>query len=98
MSLVGLLPLLGETRSSKIVQRLEQLGWGRMFSDRPPTPYLGEPWGFDNGAFACWLRGTDFSSDLFLTRMERAMEIGRPYLAVCPDLVAEGLKSLEFSF
>src|SRR3990167_4577265 len=97
MSINGLLPLLGETRSKEIVERLQRLGWGRMFSDAHPTPYLGEPWGFDNGAFSAWLNQMPFPRDRFLWRLDHALNRGVPYLAAVPDMVTQGQASLEFS-
>src|SRR3972149_6145277 len=97
MSINGLLPLLGETRSKEIIERLQLLGWGRMFSDAHPTPYPGEPWGFDNGAFSAWLNQRPFPTDRFLWRLEHALDRGTPYLAAAPDMIAQGQASLEFS-
>ena len=68
-----------------------------MWTEKKPAPYPGEPWGFDNGAFPAWLHGRSFPSDDFLHRLTLAYEIGVPYLAVAPDLVAQGQRSLDFS-
>ena len=90
--------LVGETRSRKNIAALQELGWGRMFTVRPPTPYPYEPWGFDNGAFPAWLHGKNFPEYEFLKRLETAQDAPcDPYLAVVPDIVAGGLKSLQFS-
>ncbi|WP_051276524.1 hypothetical protein [Desulfovirgula thermocuniculi] len=89
--------LIGDTFDRRVVGVAASLGWGRMFLLKPPRPYPGEPWGFDNGAFRCYLRGEPFDRDGFLRRLERAYAAGRPYLAVAPDIVAGGLESLEFS-
>ena len=66
-------------------------------TERIPAPYEGEPWGFDNGAFVAWMRKLPFPEEQFLRRLDKAVEVGIPYIAVCPDLVAQGVKSLEFS-
>lgn len=60
-------------------------------------PYTGEPWAFDNGAYGDFLRGKQFDEDAFLRRLEKAYRLGCPYMAVAPDIVAGGLRSLEFS-
>ncbi len=60
-------------------------------------PYLGEPWGFDNGAFRDWRAGKAFDAESYQFRLAMAQRIGIPYMAVCPDIVAGGLQSLEFS-
>ena len=77
--------------------RLSALGWGRMWIARRPVPYENEPWGFDNGAFRYHLAGIPFDGVAFLRRLERAHAVGVPYLAVVPDIVAAGPRSLEFS-
>lgn len=92
-----MLVLVGETGDPRHLRVLRELGWGRMYVSRTPRPYPGEPWGFDNGAFRDWLAGREFDGDRFLRRVERAMKAGMPYLAVAPDLVAGGRRSLEFS-
>ncbi len=68
-----------------------------MFTYGTPRPWAGEKWGLDNGAFSYWRQGKSFDGDLFLRRVERAYRVGTPYLAVAPDIVAGGLRSLEFS-
>lgn len=97
MSATGLLPLLGDTRKSEWVAKLQELGWGRMVSEKHPAPYPDEPWGFDNGAFSAWLKQEPFPHDRFLYRLDIALDKPTPYLAVVPDLVARGIESLEFS-
>lgn len=77
--------------------RLQALGWGRMWITRRPAPYKGEPWGFDNGAFRYYLAGRPFDDAAFLQRLERAHAVGVPLLAVVPDIVAAGVRSLDFS-
>lgn len=73
-------------------------GWGRMFAGTRPTPYSFEPWGFDNGAYVAWKSGQPFPESKFLRRLEIAMKVPMdPIIAVCPDQVTEGIKSLEFS-
>jgi len=89
--------ITGDTRSKKIIKILQIYGMGRMFIDRIIKVYPQEPWGFDNGAFRDWLNGKDFDAEAFLRRLEIAYRIGTPYLAVVPDIVAGGDKSLEFS-
>ena len=90
--------LIGDTRSLKNVARLKELGWGRMFAGYKPTPYEGEPWGFDNGAFKNWTDGLPFDEPSFLYRLWQAVsQVGKPYFAVVPDIVAAGCSSLAFS-
>jgi len=89
--------LIGDTRSLKYVARLKELGWGRMFAGVKPTPWEGEPWGFDNGAYKNWTDGMPFDVQRFEYRLAQAQEIGTPYFAVVPDIVASGCSSLVFS-
>jgi hypothetical protein len=91
------LVLLGDTRSFKNVVRIKELGWGRMFAGYKPTPYEGEKWGFDNGAYKHWTDGMPFDEARFIYRLTVAAEVGCPYLAVVPDIVAGGCSSLAFS-
>ncbi len=89
--------LVGETRSRKNVAMIQDLGWGRMFVVCSPTPEPFEPWGFDNGAFVAFRQGKNFPEYDFLRRLEQAQDVEAPYLAVTPDIVAAGCKSLQFS-
>ena len=91
--------LLGDTRSKRNVAFLREHGWGRMFAtDRSIPLYPFEPWGFDNGAFDAFVHGKLFPENTFLRRLDKALKVNSdPIVAVCPDIVAGGLKSLEFS-
>lgn len=90
--------LVGETRSRKNIEFLRSHGWGRIFCTNRPTPYPFEPWAFDNGAFVAWTSGKEFPEATFLRRLEIALKTNSdPIVAVCPDIVAGGMASLEFS-
>lgn len=91
--------MLGETRSTRNLETLQKRGWGRMFVARLPSPYPYEPWGFDSGAFGEYLRGGAFPTEVYEKRLEKALaEVNSdPYLAVTPDIVANGCESLRFS-
>lgn len=91
-----MLILVGDTRSRKLVAVLARFGWGRIFIKARPTPYHGEPWGFDNGAFGDWRRGDTFDGDAYLRRLDTARRVGTPAIAVCPDIVGDRA-SFEFS-
>lgn len=93
-----MLVMLGDTRSHRNVRLLKSLRWGRMCVRDTPDPYLGEKYGFDNGAFPAHLRGMPFPQSDFQRRLEKALKVpADPWLAVAPDIVAGGLHSLEFS-
>lgn len=93
--------LLGEftTGSAKASDYLRRHGWGRLWVTRGPFfEYDGEPYGIDNGAFSAWRNGTPWDEAKFLRRVDAAMATGlTPILSVTPDIVAGGLRSLEFS-
>lgn len=90
--------LLGETRSTANLKTLQERGWGRMFVVRKPTPFPYEQWGFDNDAFGAYLRGESFPTEAYERRLEAAQKVNSdPYLAVTPDIVANGCESLDFS-
>lgn len=89
--------ITGDTYGGRVEQLLKPLGIGRMFSIRPPRPYEGEPWGFDNGAYVNWKHGQPFDGDEYLRRINKVLDVPNPYLTVVPDLVAQGLHSLDFS-
>ena len=80
-----------------MVDQLKVLGWGRMCFRDTPKPWPGERWGFDNGAFSHWKNGQEFDGDGFQRRLDVALGLGTPCLAVVPDIVGGGLDSLEFS-
>jgi hypothetical protein len=69
-----------------------------MFQESKITPFTNEPWGFDNCAFLHWRRGVPFDSNGYRRRLDAAITVGTPYLAVVPDIVAGGVESLEFSW
>lgn len=79
------------------MEDMQHLGWGRLCLRDKPTPYPGERWGLDNGAYMCWRKGMPFDGDLFLRRLDKAYAMGMPYMAVVPDIVAAGIDSLIFS-
>lgn len=90
------LVFVGESRSSTVVARLQRLGWGRMWA-HALNLNAQTIWAFDNGAFTAWREGKPFPAQRFKERLERALSVGTPWLAVAPDLVAQGQKSLEFT-
>ncbi|ADI02582.1 hypothetical protein Slip_1827 [Syntrophothermus lipocalidus DSM 12680] len=89
--------ITGDTRNTKLITILRHYGWGRMVINKKIHPYPGEPWGFDNGAFRDWRSGKPFDEVAFMHRLDMAYSIGTPYMAVVPDIVAGGKRSLEFS-
>lgn len=92
--------MVGEGRVNRyMAERLRRHGWGRMWVTKGPYfEYDGEPFGVDNGAFGAWNSGKPWDESAFLRRVDSTVAKGRdPYLSVAPDIVAGGLKSLDFS-
>jgi hypothetical protein len=88
----------GEIRSIELVKVLQRFGWGRMFIENKPSPYPGERWGFDNGAYRDFVRNRCFDEKGFMRRFERAYkEPLKPFMAVIPDIVAGGMASFDYS-
>jgi len=96
-----MIALTGDTRSSSIVRELRQYGIGRMFIKKAFRPYPNEPWGFDNGAFGDYLAGKEFDIYRYGKSLSKALDMAEkyhpPYMAVLPDIVGGGLRSLELS-
>ena len=89
---------LGHTSSKKILRRLEALQWGRFWCfHKFFYPFPGEEWGLDNGAFGAWQDNTEWDSADFVDKAQRAAEMDGCVLAVLPDLVGQGERSLDFS-
>jgi hypothetical protein len=90
--------MVGDTRSSANLVILQEKQWGRMVVEKRPKPFPFERWGFDNGAFPAFCAGLPFPEEAFLSRLEVARQANvDPWLAVVPDIVAGGMRSLEFS-
>jgi hypothetical protein len=88
---------VGQTRSRKLIAELVALRIGEC-TCRGELPPRRTPWFYDNGAFKDWTVGRSFDAAAF----ERDFALlGRgplsPDFVVCPDLVAGGTRSLEFS-
>lgn len=90
----------GCTRARWMVEAMASAGVGRVMTpDARAVPGVDEPWGLDNGAFARWKRGEPwFPVEPFLAHVEWGLAQGSaPRWAVLPDLIAEGMRSLDFS-
>lgn len=87
----------GGTVCKRNVEQLRRWGWGMVI-----TPYNRRPpilrYMLDNGAWTDFTKNRPFSGERFWNEMQRlrAFDV-RPDFAVCPDLVAQGLRSLDFS-
>ena len=95
-----MIAITGDVRGKRL-EILKKHRIGRMFIQKLIHHYPGENWGFDNGAFKDFLQGKQFDRTRYLKSLEKAVRISEiyhpPYIAVIPDIVAGGMKSLEFS-
>lgn len=93
---------VGQTRSTKLVERLRDLGIGEC-TQRGEMPPRRQPWFHDNGAFRDWTLGRPFNGARWLRDMSKLatdLEFGKvqqPDFVVVPDIVAGGIASLEMS-
>jgi hypothetical protein len=89
--------LTGDSTGRKMVEKLKGHGWGRLWVSNPFTPYDGEPWGVDSGAYRDWKTGEETDWGKYSERCWEAHEAGGCYMAVLPDIVAAGQESYDFS-
>lgn len=88
----------GGKRADKIRER----GMGMMLHSTPGKMPARDAADFkcalDNGALGCWKRGFPFQREVFLESIKRAhaSAINLDFI-VCPDIVAGGIRSLDFS-
>ncbi len=65
---------------------------------RERTVGAGVPIAYDNGAYSNWINGTGFDEYLFLKTLSNLTQKHIPLeFIVCPDIVAGGMKSYDFS-
>jgi hypothetical protein len=71
---------------------------GAMSSCCPPRKYYRNlhHLAIDNGAFSCWINGKPFDGEKLLRILEQYETVPVDFV-VCPDIVAGGLSSLQFS-
>jgi hypothetical protein len=83
------------TGTRRNLQALRETGWGILLTPDNATPRDGLQHGVDNGAWKAFIQRVDFDADGF----ERVLEKGGSTadFVVIPDIVAGGLKSLDFS-
>ncbi len=90
---------VGSTRSREFISALHERDIGRV--NTPGSrfkPYPEEKWLADNGAYSLWLKGSPFREAPFLRYLEVLAGFSpQPQFAVLPDIVADGLRSLEYS-
>jgi hypothetical protein len=93
------------SRGSKKAKEIRKEGWGVVVVPELRKKFCPETFPLyfvDNGAFVFWKRGLPFDEKPFLKTLDQVSEIVEkfgvlPSFVVVPDLVAQGLKSLDFS-
>lgn len=87
----------GATTNKESVAQLARAGWGMMIAPQNPKRSALR-FAVDNGAFYCWTRKRSWDEAKFLKMLDRVETFDRrPDFGCCPDIVAGGLRSLEFS-
>jgi len=90
--------LVGETRDSAYLVKMQEHGWGRIWVRSSPVQYEGEPWAFDNGAYGYHLAGLSLDETAFLKRLDIATKrCPEPLMAVLPDIVGKGERSMAYT-
>ena len=83
------------------LEQVRKLDMGIMIAATPRSisrRYSQVACALDNGAYQCWRRGFPFQADRFRRTLTSAYTAGlRLDFVVAPDIVAGGLRSLEFS-
>ena len=92
----------GQTTATKL-DKIKSLGMGVMISSNPnasPSKDLsGVPCALDNGAFTCYRKGYPFQEDIFLDTIKKCYKLNiKLDFIVCPDIIAGGRESLDFSY
>lgn len=87
---------LGQTRSSRLIPRLNGMGFGEL-TQPSEVPPRRRPWAFDNSAYRCYQRGIPFDSTAYNAAVGLHRPEQRPDFIVVPDIVAGGVESLRFS-
>ena len=90
------------TAAGKNLDKIKEKGLGIMISPSPSFSPRKEwtdiPCALDNGAFQSYKRGFPFMADLFRATIDKCYNVGVSLdFIVCPDIVAGGKKSLDFS-
>jgi hypothetical protein len=90
------------TCAGQKLEYVRNLGLGIMISPSPSfavrKEFGGVPCALDNGAFQYYRKGYPFQERLFLATIEDCYKHGiKLDFIVCPDIVAGGKQSLEFS-
>ena len=84
------------------LDKVKEYGLGIMISSSPTFSPVKEfsqvPCALDNGAFVAYKKGYPFPEKVFLNTLDKCYKLNIPLdFIVCPDIIAGGEKSLNFS-
>jgi hypothetical protein len=88
---------VGDTRSRKLLAKLERHGIGQIIIRGKLRGRRLARWAYDNGAFVDWKANREFDGAQFLLDVATFNEEPRPDFLVLPDRVGGGLSSLALS-
>jgi hypothetical protein len=93
----GMIGYGGGTTNKEQVAQLEKAGWGMMIGPVNPKKSALR-YAVDNGAYPAWAKKKPWSEAKFLKMLDRVQTFERkPDFICCPDIVAAGPASLDFS-
>lgn len=92
---------LGATRKRSFIERIQQMGWGRLWADRFPTAYqceLTPSWVLDNNVYAETFNGGKMDGRWDWDAWDRKIELIEerdlyPDFAVLPDVIGNAEQS-----
>lgn len=91
----GIIPYASRTGTKRNLDALRSSGWRLLVSATGVHRTEGFPYAIDNGAWTAHQQGKPFDELAFLKVVEK-LGAGADWIAI-PDIVAGGLRSLEFS-
>jgi hypothetical protein len=83
------------TGTKRNLKALQDHGWGILLGPDNPKYRYGMSNAIDNGAWGCYQQGVPFRDKPFMDLVEKSGESAD--FVVIPDIVAGGMKSLDFS-
>lgn len=90
-----MIPYASNTRTRRNIAALRAAGWRILVTPDNPHPPVGMQFAIDNGAWGAFKNSTPFDDSGFSRLIERYGALAD--WVVVPDIVAGGMRSLEFS-
>ena len=90
--------IVPRNESQTYVALCQSMKWSRLYWNRTPTPYPGEQWMLDNGAYQAYIHQKPWPRNTWLRTVTQCQNKNiTPHIAVLPDIVAGGMHSLHHS-